>query len=210
MAVLHNAELRPAKLELLAAWLPSRPWYPGGFPTEPALQRVAAGRFDDPDGEVGIETMLVRVGDGPLLHVPLTYRAAPLDGAEQWLIGTMDHSVLGKRWAYDGCGDPVYLQVLATTVLTGGTEAEEFMDNDGSLQQRPASISLRGTGTPGSPVPAIGRILSTADGDPAVVRTEAYELEVLRVPHDGASEGTELLAAWAGGSPVAIAYVRTR
>ena len=41
--------------------------------------------------------------------MPVTYRDAPLPGADAWLIGTMDHSVLGKRWVYDGVGDPVYL-----------------------------------------------------------------------------------------------------
>jgi hypothetical protein len=43
---------------------------------------VSAYRFDDPAGEVGIETLLVRRGAGPVLQVPLTYRGAPLAGAE--------------------------------------------------------------------------------------------------------------------------------
>jgi hypothetical protein len=41
------------------------------------LERVGAYRFDDPVGEVGIETHLVRAGER-LLHVPLTYRANPM------------------------------------------------------------------------------------------------------------------------------------
>ena len=67
MALLHRATLRPTKLELLTAWLPDRPWYRGaGDPV-----RVTGFRFDDPDGEVGIETLLVRAGNGPLLQVPV-------------------------------------------------------------------------------------------------------------------------------------------
>ncbi|MFF4908404.1 hypothetical protein ACFY2T_26470 [Streptomyces sp. NPDC001260] len=47
-------------------------------------------------------------------HVPLTYRGAPLPGAEHALVGTMEHGVLGPRWAYDGCHDPVlYTELLA-------------------------------------------------------------------------------------------------
>ena len=52
--------------------------------------------------------MLVAVGDGPVYQVPMTYRGMPLDGADAFLIGTTDHSVLGRRWVYDACGDPVF------------------------------------------------------------------------------------------------------
>src|ERR1700710_2202585 len=100
MALLHRATLQPSKLELLQDWAPTQPWFDGDRSAE--LVTVAAYRFDDPEGEVGIETLLVRAGDGPVLQVPLTYRAAPLDGGDAWLIGTMQHSVLGQRWTYDG------------------------------------------------------------------------------------------------------------
>src|SRR5262249_42680466 len=98
MAILHRADLRPTKLELLAGRLPGPSSYPG--PSTPGLSGVASYRFDDPAGEVGVETMLVRSGDGPILQAPLTYRSAPLDGAEAWLLGTCEHSVLGRRWVY--------------------------------------------------------------------------------------------------------------
>ena len=62
MALLHGgASLVPSKLELLAAWLPSRPWFTGDAS---ALEAVGSYRFDDPDGEVGMETHLVRAGEG--------------------------------------------------------------------------------------------------------------------------------------------------
>ena len=93
MALLHRAELRPTKLDLLAAWLPSRRWFHG--PAGADIVRVAGFRFDDPAGEVGIETILVRLGDG-VHQVPLTYRGAPLDGADDFLVGTTEHSVLGR------------------------------------------------------------------------------------------------------------------
>lgn len=67
MALLYQAELHPKKLELLTAWLPTRLWYRGS--AAPILRRVAAFRFDNPAGEVGIETLIVQVADGPLLQV---------------------------------------------------------------------------------------------------------------------------------------------
>jgi hypothetical protein len=71
VAILHsNAEITPTKPELLATWLPTQPW----FGDASALRLVGAYRFDDPDGAVGMETHLVRAGDGPVLQVPLTYR----------------------------------------------------------------------------------------------------------------------------------------
>ena len=37
----------------------------------------------------------------------MTYRGAPLAGAEEALIGTSEHGVLGTRWIYDAAHDPV-------------------------------------------------------------------------------------------------------
>nr|WP_284288786.1 hypothetical protein [Angustibacter aerolatus] len=98
--------------------MPAQPWYPGG-----ALTTIGAFRFDDPAEEVGVETFLLRAGDA-VVQVPLTYRAAPLAGADDALVTTMEHSVLGRRWVYDGCADPVFAATLAHTVLTGGVQAE--------------------------------------------------------------------------------------
>lgn len=118
VAEIHtHATLTPNKLELLKAWLPGQPWFSGD-----AADLVLAGqfRFVDPAGEVGIQVMLVTSG-GVLYHVPVTYRGAPLEGAEAALIGTMDHSVLGKRWTYDALVDPVYRVELLRTIV----EADE-------------------------------------------------------------------------------------
>ncbi|ANP52630.1 hypothetical protein J2Z21_000136 [Streptomyces griseochromogenes] len=114
MAVIHHTTLKPTKVELLAGWLPTRPWYRGG--AVPVLEKSGGFRLDDPEGEVGIEFMVATDTSGPertAYLVPLTYRGAPLEGAEHALIGTMEHGVLGERWAYDGCHDPV----LATRLL---------------------------------------------------------------------------------------------
>ncbi len=118
MAVIHRTTLKPGKSDLLAGWLPARPWHRGG--PEPDLAKAGGFRLDDPRGEVGIELAAVtdRSGPRPLTyHVPLTYRGAPLDGAEHALIGTAEHGVLGRRWIYDGAHDPVAVAQLIGLVL---------------------------------------------------------------------------------------------
>ncbi|MET9764311.1 1,4-alpha-glucan branching protein [Streptomyces sp. NPDC006372] len=126
MAVIHHTTLKPTKLELLTSWLPSRPWYRGG-PADPELTKAGGFRLDDPQGEVGIEFIVATdaTGDHPITYlVPLTYRGAPLDGAEDALVGTMEHGVLGRRWAYDGCHDPVLLTQL-TALVEGRVQAQQ-------------------------------------------------------------------------------------
>lgn len=110
MAIIHETTMHPSKLELLARWLPGRAWYSG---TGKGLARAGGFRLDDPDGEVGIEFMVVSDGDGTAYLAPMTYRGTPLDGADDALIGTSLHGVLGTRWIYDGEHDPVLRAQLA-------------------------------------------------------------------------------------------------
>ncbi|GLW22351.1 hypothetical protein Mame01_23940 [Microbispora amethystogenes] len=131
MAVIHKTTLTPGKLELLTAWLPAQPWYEGGE-RRPELARVGGFRLDDPQGEVGIEFMVVtdESGDEPLSYlVPLSYRGAPLDGADHALIGTTEHGVLGPRWVYDGAHDPVLVaQLLALLLGEAEPQAQSVSD----------------------------------------------------------------------------------
>src|SRR5262245_53516967 len=154
MAFLYTrASVVPGKLELLAGWLPGRPWAGG---TE-GLAKVGSYRLDDPAGEVGVEGLLVRAGDGPLLHVPLTYRGAPLDGSEAHLVGTTEHSALGTRWVYDGCADPVFASAVVRAMLTGGRQAAlEWEDEEGARHVRQPTTTVTGSGDPGTEVPQIG------------------------------------------------------
>lgn len=125
MAIIHRTTIAPTKLELLTPWLASRPWFSGGA-GEPELAKAGGFRLDDPQGDVGIEFMVVTdtSGDHPAAYlVPLTYRGAPLDGAEHALIGTMQHGVLGRRWTYDGCHDPV-LVALLPALIEGRVQAQ--------------------------------------------------------------------------------------
>ena len=114
-----NATLTPSKIDLMKAWLPGQPWFTGD-PSD--LAQAGQFRFVDPAGAVGVQIMLVTSG-GVLYQVPLTYRDAPLDGAESALIGTMEHSVLGSRWVYDALSDPVYTAELLRTIVEADTQA---------------------------------------------------------------------------------------
>ncbi|WP_411698931.1 CG0192-related protein [Conyzicola sp.] len=144
MALLHQATITPSKLDLVRDWLPGQPWF-RGVPGE-QLTPVAAYRFDDPDGQVGIETILTAGADGAVMQVPVTYRGAPLEGAERWLIGTTEHSVLGSRWVYDGLGDPVYVAAVTDAVATGGHEAELTIEIDGVMVTREPTARVQGSG----------------------------------------------------------------
>lgn len=162
MALIYRATIRPTKLELIGRWLPAQPWYDGPVGTAPTA--LGAYRFDDPDGEVGMETHLVRVGDGPVLHVPLTYRSSALAGAEAALVGTMDHSVLGERWVYDGCADPVYVAALTAVIRRQAEQADEFVHVDGQTERREPTVVVTATG--GTPAPGTGlRVSRVVDTD---------------------------------------------
>jgi hypothetical protein len=127
MAIIHDTTLSPEKLELLTSWLPAQPWY---LDTERAPELTEAGgfRLDDPQGEVGIEFMLVTDGSGErptTYQVPLTYRAHALAGAGGALIGTAEHGVLGHRWIYDAAHDPVLIaQLVALIQGDAGPQAQ--------------------------------------------------------------------------------------
>jgi hypothetical protein len=185
MALVHRATLSPSKQELVESWLPTRSWAAGHTVTG----KLGEYRFDDPAGEVGVETILWQTDDGAILQTPLTYRAVPLADAEPHLIGTSEHSVLGRRWVYNGCRDHVWAATLAATILTGGVQAQMFFEQDGQRVDVPPRIQVKGSGRDDN-VPDVTSIDSVSDeGTVTVVRTGDLELALARVvgsPLDGA------------------------
>lgn len=197
MAILHQAELRPTKLELLEEWLPGQPWF-ADLVAAP-LRKVASYRFDDPAGEVGVETMIVSAGN-TTVQVPLTYRARPLAGAEPWLVGTMQHSVLGPRWVYDACADPVYVTALAATIMLGLPQAEQYLDVAGKLELLPQSVVVQSTGPKQDAVPELSWATprTTAEGT-AIETANLHLLVVRRLALDERPGGPLVLTgAWEG------------
>lgn len=189
MAQLYDAELSPGKLELVQTWLPSQEW--SGLDAEVPLEVVTSYRFDDPAGEVGIEMHLVRSADnadGPIYQVPVTYRGAPLEGAEDALITTMEHSVLGKRWVYDAVADPVFVEQARRTIAEAGTSVEEIIVDGDNPGPRTDIADARGTGW-----------------DAAIEAVEEADLKVTRLLEADQLAGAEtapgmLVATWDGQS----------
>lgn len=150
-----GAQLRPSKIELLAGWLPDQEWFYGSADT---LERVANFRFVDPDGEVGLDGLVISDG-AHAYFVPVTWRAQPLEGAE--LIGTLEHSELGNRYCYDAGTDPVFLDELER-VIREADEQAEIRAMDGETV--PLVMHVKGSGVvPGEAPDADLQIMRVLD-----------------------------------------------
>ncbi|MFB7468409.1 1,4-alpha-glucan branching protein [Streptomyces sp. NPDC056224] len=173
MAVVHRTTMSPGKLELVASWLPAQPWYEGRPGQAPELAKAGGFRLDDPEGEVGIEFMVVTdsSGDTPVTyHLPLTYRGAPLPGAEQALVGTSEHGVLGRRWVYDGTQDPVLVAQLRA-LLRGEAVPQ---DQNASDAPDPTVTVVPGQDGPTLSVTRVLHEAAPADPDPATRVTATW------------------------------------
>ncbi|WP_217551540.1 1,4-alpha-glucan branching protein [Streptomyces sp. GbtcB6] len=188
MALIHHTTVKPTKVELLAGWLPTRPWYHG--PAAPELVKAGGFRLDDPAGEVGIEFMVAAEGSGAYL-VPLTYRGAPLEGAEHALVGTAEHGVLGTRWIYDGCHDPVLTGELLA-LLEGRAEAQAQSITD--TPDREVERSYTGQG----PVPGLGTPVDTDESTEFAVPDSGLVLRLRRVLTAGSTAPDDALGRITG------------
>ncbi|WP_138444994.1 maltokinase N-terminal cap-like domain-containing protein [Sinomonas susongensis] len=198
MAVIHEATLVPGKLELLGQWLESQPWAHIEESSEPlSLARLGTYRFDDPEGEVGIEGFLLG-GCGAVLHVLLTYRGAPLKGAESALLGTMEHSVLGRRWVYDGLGDPVAVAALAKAARGQQEQAVlELHAGADVVGRRESDVRLRFSVDGSRSVPGS----QSADGAPGAATDAVEQLSV----GGGLLRVARRLGRYVVGSPALVA-----
>ena len=207
MAEVHRTTMTPTKLELLTTWLPSQPWYDGKA-GPPQLSRAGGFRLDDPDGQVGIEFLVVTDSSGPqAAHylVPLTYRGAPLAGAESALVGTSEHGVLGTRWIYNAPSDPVFVAELLSllqNVAKPQMQSESFTpDPSVVVTGSAASGRIVGRSTSVEDTDATTRILLAAQvaGDPA---EHTLTIELARALHSGqetdAGDLGSVRAGWQG------------
>ncbi|MEO6091127.1 MAG: hypothetical protein ABIQ18_49295 [Umezawaea sp.] len=171
MTIHVGATLTPPFREFLPPWVARQPWYRGT--SVPALRPVGFFRFEDPAGQVGLETHLVTDGSN-LYQIPLTYRGARADGLA--LVTTAEHSVLGTRWIYDGQADPLWRERVLHVVRTGGVSDPSSRQGVGnaealgeqlvpgpltadSVRVEPRRVLT--TGTPALPPDAVGLLMGT-------------------------------------------------
>ena len=189
MAIIYRAELSPTKTEILHDFLSHRSWGETG-----ELELLGAYRFDDPEGEVGVECHLVRVGE-TIYHLPLTYRPAPLEDAEEYLMATMQHSVLGERFVYDGLADETALDCFRRAICGEQAQAELGIYSEGGepIETRPQEVTLSLEVDEGESLPSGDELL---EGAPFTIARTVGDLD-----------GTvRLLATWADGQGVVAAY----
>lgn len=207
MAMLHRATVAPTKAELIAEWAPTRPW---SLPALDPIQVIGSYRLEDPEGRVGLETLLVTAGE-VVVQVPLTYRDQPMEGAEESLIATMEHSVLGTRWVYDGLGDPRFVVMLAAVAMTGQGEALGMVEVDGRWWVAPSNIRIHGGGWTQERVPVDGFELLSDEASASVLRNDRFELTVFRHPARCSRPAIGLTATWDGmDGEVVLCEVRER
>lgn len=207
MAIIHQATLTPSKLELLGAYLSD--WIQLVEHVGDSLTSVGAYRFDDPAGEVGIETHILTSEGGPFLHIPVTYRSAPRAGIDGALIGTMEHSVLGTRWMYDATTEPIYVGELVRTILTGGLEAPEMVETPDGPRPRATKAQIRGSGHDDAAVPAIGSVAAERSGTTTRIVAGDTTIVVSHVLSDGdPPPSPHVSGVWAGrGQATTLAWI---
>jgi 1,4-alpha-glucan branching enzyme len=186
-----TAPLDPRLQHLLAVWMPRQRWYPAkgrgvGLRLLGVLELPQA--TDTPTG-VDVEVLVVGLDSGDRLdvvQVPLTYRSAPLEGADVGLVGELDVDQ-GHRWVYDGPHDPAYVAALLRSLET------------------PPTAQLPSSGTP-------SRVMSREQSNTSIVvgadRPDATIVKVFRTLHPGANPDVEVTAALAAGGCDRVAAVR--
>lgn len=203
MAILHEATITPTKDQLVGPWLETRTWWDHITTRGP----VGTFRLDDPDGQVGIECFLFGSASGSTLFVPVTYRGAELASGREHLIGTMEHSVLGPRWVYDACADPVFVSTIIRTISTAGTQAElRVLTSDGTVTTRESTARVRGSGAdlPDSlrdPAPPVD------EPDRTLVRVRGLTLTIVRRIGVELAPAPSLVGDYAGGEGLVLATV---
>lgn len=188
MAIIYDADLSPSKTEILRSFLAGRSWGESG-----ELELLGAYRFDDPEGEVGVECHLVKMGE-TTYHLPLAYRPARVEGAEEHLLATMQHSVLGERFVYDGLGDEAALECFGRA-LCGLQEQEDLRivaDDDSPIEVQPQTVSVALEVDEGQDLPTEAELL---DGASFIIARTLGDL-------DGS---VRLRATWADGNGVIAA-----
>jgi hypothetical protein len=206
MALFHRATITPSKAELVTGWAAVQPWGAGDATD---MTVIGSYRFDDPNGQVGMEAFLIQAG-ALVLHAPLTYRDAPLVELTAVKVGELHHSVLGTRHVYDGLTDPVFTTMLAGATMTGQGEALGMVQIEDRWVIAPSMVRITGGGWGAERIAVDGFSIVSADG-PVILTNDHLRMTVWRQAEPFGSDATRppvsLTATWPEGPPVMIAQV---
>lgn len=216
-------------LDLLAGWLRGQRWFPARG-MEFTLRKVGAVELADAQGEVDLESLLLAVdivpagaagAAGPgaavpasaVVHVPLSFRLAPLgadtasenndDDAASALIGIIESGgrrAAGTWFVYDGTHDPAFIAAWLELIRTSGT-------GDGFAGHPAAGFGERTALEP----PLKAGVLGGEQSNTSVV-IESGEGDVIakffRVPAEGTNPDVELgeLLTEGGSFDVPLTY----
>lgn len=97
---------------------------------------------------------------------------------------------------------------MAKTIITGGTQAEEFVEVEGSLVPREPSVRVHGSGTGGTQVAEDHAWNCHDDGLTTVMRAGPLDLVVVRVLGAEVPAAQTLTGGWLGHEPAMLAGVR--
>lgn len=201
MSIVHKATLTPSKPEIFGAWLARQPW---SADLGDEVSVIGSYRYDDPAGKVGIECSVLSVG-ASIVHLPASYRGAPLEDADDYLMATTEHSVLGRRWVYDACADPVAVKVLLGAALCGAAqETMEIHERGKVVGHREPTVTARGTGTwkPAATPHRVDGVTIRTLGADAVVEAAGFAITIKRVVDGTVAPGDDaaLDVTWPEGS----------
>ncbi len=131
-------------------------------------------------------------------------------------MGTLEHSVLGTRYVYDACADPVFVATLLDTIRTGGRQADLHLRTaDGTETVREPTATARGEGAPTVPTHDPGVPVSPTDTtDHTVIDGPGWTLTVMRrlgpATQSPAPQGSALIGSFDGGTDLRLAVVSRR
>lgn len=177
MALIYDASIEPGKVDVATRWAGEQRWFAGDDADQP-VEKIAAYRFDDPDGVAGFELLLLQRGE-TLFQVPVAYRPEPIDDAWAEPIATMEHSVLGTRYVYPATADPVFWRQLVHAVATGTGQVEQHDPDRNRLEETVEVVVI----PPRGRLPEQPELVAPyAEGSAAVVRTDEIEARVWHRP----------------------------
>ena len=152
-----------------------------------------------------MECFLFGSASGSTLFVPVTYRAEPLPGSEANLLGTMEHSVLGTRYVYDACADPVFVATVLQMMRSGGRQADLLLRRaDGTEVAREPNATATGEGV--STVPQHDPSLPVSpmdESDRTKITGTDFELTLMR-RLGPAPQGPALTGSFEGGTDLRL------